>query len=297
MSEASAIKTYDVSTNVRDVTDLISVVANTETPFYSSLRRVKATGTYHEAQYHDLSTGNDNAQVEGADYTLSKESVPSTIGNYTQIFYKNAKVSKTQQAVAMYGVEDLLAREVEWKMKELATDVEKALFQGTGNSGASGTARELTGILSLISTNVETGSSTGDEALTEDMFNDALETIWNAGGRPKDVYVNSFQKRKISAFTASSTKNVDAQDKRLTNSVDVYESDFGVLAIHLDAYMATDQVAIVDKSMLAVAQLRPFTVEDYPSVGSYVAKVIEGELTLECNNEKAHGKITQLTTS
>ncbi|RMD73093.1 MAG: phage head protein [Cyanobacteria bacterium J149] len=294
MSAATAIKTYDVSTNVRDVTDLISVVANTETPFYSGLRRVKANGTYHEAQYHDLTTGQDNAQVEGADYTLSKESVPSTLGNYTQIFFKNAKVSKTQQAVQMYGVEDLLAQEVEWKMKELATDVEKALLQGTGNSGASGTARELTGALALISTNVETGSGSGAETLTEDMFNDALETIWSNGGRPKDVYVNSSQKRKISAFTASSTKNVDANDKKLVNSVDVYESDFGVLSIHLDAYMPSDQVLIADKSMFAVAQLRPFTVEDYPSIGSYVAKVIEGELTLECNNEKAHGKIVDL---
>lgn len=298
MAQASAIKTYDVSTNVRDVTDLISVVANTETPFWNSLGKTKATNKYHEAQYYALTTGSSNALIEGQDYSMVKHSVPSTVGNYTQIFGKVAKVSKTQQSVSMYGIDDLLAQEIEWRMKELATDIEKALLQGTGNSGASGTARELTGALSLITTNVETGTGTGSETLTETMFNDALETIWAAGGRPKNVLVNSFQKRKISAFSGSSnTKNVMFEKKELVNAVDTYISDFGILEIGLDSFMATDKVLIYDKSLFKVAMLRPIVVEDYPSVGSYVAKTIEGELTLESNNEVGSGTITQLSTS
>jgi hypothetical protein len=297
MAQATAIKTYDVSTNVRDVTDLISVVAPTEVPFYNALSKVKATGKFHEAQYYDLTTGSANAQIEGGDYTLSKGAVPSTAGNYTQIFYKNAKVSKTQQAVQTYGIDDMMAQQIKWRLQEIATDIEKALLQGTGNSGASGTAREMYGALALITTNVETGTGTGAEALTEDMFNDVLQTIYDAGGRPKDVFVNSFQKRKISAFTASSTKNVDAADKMLVNSVNVYESDFGVLTVHLDSFMATDKVLVAQKDLWAVAMLRPMIVEDYPSGGSYVAKTIEGELTLESRNEKGSGSITGLSTS
>jgi len=297
MAQATTTKTYDISTNVRDVTDLISVVANTETPFYSGLGKTKATAKYHEAQYLDLTTGSSNAQIEGADYTLAIGSAPSTVGNYTQIFFKQASVSKTQMAVSTYGIDDMLAKQVEWRMKEIATDVEKALLQGTGNSGASGTARELTGAIALISTNVETGTGTATEALTEDMYNDHLQTIYDAGGRPKTSYVNSFQKRQISAFTASNTKNVNAADQRLVNSIDVYVSDFGMIEIVLDSFMTTSVVLTVDKNLWKVAMLRPFMVEDYPSQGSYVAKTIEGELTLESNNEKGSGKIISLSVS
>jgi len=297
MAQATAVKTYDVSTNVRDITDLISVVAQLDTPLYSGLPKVKANGKYHESQIMTLTTGSDNALTEGADYSLTKASVPSATGNWTQIFYKNAKVSKTQQAVQMYGIDDLMAQELEWKMKELATDIEKTLITGTGNSGASGTARRLKGVLAWTTTNVQTGTGTGTEYLTETMFNDALQTIYDAGGRPKNVLVNSYQKRKISAFTASSTKNINADQKKLVNSINVYESDFGVLEVSMDPFMATDQAFIYQKDSLAVATLRPIVVEDYPSVGSYVAKTMEGELTLEVRAEKANGKITGLKTS
>jgi hypothetical protein len=295
MAADKALKTYDVSTNVRDVTDLIAVVANTDTPLYSGLGKTKATGKYHESQSYALTTGASNAQVEGADYTLALSSVPSTVGNYTQIFYKQATVSKDQQASATYGIDDMLAAQLEWRMKEIATDVEKALIAGTGNSGASGTARLLTGALALITTNVETGTGTGNEALTEDMFNDALQTIWTAGGRPKNVYVNAGQKRVISSFTASNTKNVMADAKKLVNAVDVYVSDFGMMEVSLDSFMDTDKVLIIDKSMWKVAMFRPFIVEDYPSQGSYVAKTIEGSLTLDCSNQLSSGKIIQLS--
>jgi hypothetical protein len=49
--------------------------------------------------------------------------------------------------------------------------------------------------------------------------------------------------------------------------------------------------------MWAVATLRPITVQDYPEgLGSYVAKTMEGELTLEVRAEKANGKIIALKT-
>lgn len=297
MAAASSIKTYDVSTNVRDVTDLIAVVARTETPFYSGLKKTKAINKIHESQQYTLTTGSDNALVEGADYELAQRAVPVTNLNWTQIFGKNAKVSKSQMASSTYGIDDMLAKQVGFAMKEIATDIEKALLRGTGNSGGSGTARELKGALAFCTSNVETGTGTGSEALTEDMFNDALQHIWDNGGRPDSVYANSYQKRQISAFTASATKNVDASDKRLVSPVNVYESDFGIVEIKLDPYMATDQVFIAQKDLWGVAIFRPIIVEDYPSIGSYKAKTIEGELTLECNNELGSGKITSLSTT
>jgi len=175
--------------------------------------------------------------------------------------------------------------------------IEYALVNGTGNSGASGTARRLKGVLAWITTNVETGTGTGNEALTEAMFNNALQSIWNAGGRPDTAWVNGFQKRQISSFTASSTKFVEADAKKLVAGVDVYDSDFGRIKVVLDRFMPADQVAITQTDLWKVATLRPTKKVDVAKVGSATRAVIETELTLEARNEAGSGKITQLTTS
>lgn len=297
MAQASAIKTYDMATNREDLTDVLKVITRSETPFFSSLAKAKASGTYHEWSTYSLTTGSDNANIEGADYTLAANSVPSRAGGYTQIFFKQAKVSKTQQAVDTAAVDDMLAKQIQWRMKEIATDVEEALFTGTGNSGASGTARRMKGALAWVTTNVETGTGTGSEALTEDMFNDNLQAIWDQGGKPDTVYVNSFQKRKISAFSTDNTRYIKAEDGKIQNYVSVYESDFGVIKVQLDSFITTSVALIVQSDLWACATLRPFMVDDYPSQGSYVAKIIEGEIALEARQQAGNGQITGLTTS
>lgn len=296
MAQATALKTYDVVGNREDLTDIISVITRKETPLFSSLKKTKAKGTYHETQIDTLSTGSDNAQIEGADYTFAIPGVRTRQGSYTQIFSKPVKVTKTQAAVSTAGVEDEFANQTEKRMKEIATDVEKALITGTGNSGASGTARRLKGILAYITTNVETGTGTGNETLTETMYNDLLEDIYNAGGRPDATYVRGNQKRKISAFATSNTRYMEMnEDAKLVNKVSIYESDFGVQRIELEPFMDTDKVAVLERDLWSVAVLRPIEYDDVPSVGSYKAGVIEGELTLESENEAGSGKITQLS--
>ena len=183
-------------------------------------------------------------------------------------------------------------------MKEIATDVEKQLITGTGNSGASGTARELKGILSFIATNVETGTGSGTEALTEDMYNDLLQTIWSAGGRPDYTYVNAFQKRQISSFSTSNTRYLEISGEgELKNTIAVYESDFGRQRIELDSFMTTSVVAALQRDMWKVAVLRGIKPVDVANVGDAKRGALVGELTLESRNEAASGQITGLSTS
>lgn len=296
MAQSTTTKTYDVVGNREDLTDIISTITRKETPLYSSLQRTKANSTYHETQVDTLVTGSDNAQIEGFDYTLAVASARSRQGSYTQIFTKTVSVSKTQQAMNPAGIDDEFAYQTQKRMKEIATDIEKALITGTGNSGASGAARRLKGILSYMTTNVETGTGTGNEALTETMYNDHLKRIWDAGGRPDKTFVNGSQKRKISAFATSNTRYIEMDESaKLINKVAVYESDFGTQTIELDPFMDTDKVASLQMDLWALAVLRPVVYDDVPSVGSYKAGVIEGELTLESRNQAGSGQITQLS--
>lgn len=297
MAQSTAFLTYDAVGNKEDLSDVITNISPTETPMFSTFGKVKAESTYHEWLTDSLANAADNAYIEGADYTFVKVAARERLGNYTQIFVTPVEVSDTQRVVLKAGVEDEFAYQMAKKLKEHARDIEKALVTGTGNPGASGTARRLKGVLEWISTNVTTGSGTGNEALTETMFNDTLQKIWDQGGQPDTAWVNGFQKRQISSFSANSTKYVEADEKKLTATVAVYDSDFGRIKIVLDRFMDADKVVITQTDLWKVAVLRPTKKIDVAKVGSSTRAVIETELTLESRNEKGSGKITQLTTS
>lgn len=298
MAQSSAIKTYGAVGEREDLTDVIATITRHETPLFSGLKKTKARGTLHEWQTDSLSTGSDNAAIEGADFSFAIPGYRSRVSNNTQIFTKTLEVSRTMQVVDVAGLEDEFAYQMEKRMKEIATDVEEALITGTGNTGASGTARRLKGILAFITTNVETGTGTGSEVLTETMYNDLLEAIWNSGGRPDYTYVNGFQKRKISGFATSNQRYLEMnEDAKLVNKVSVYESDFGMQRIELDPFMTTSVVAALQRDMWEVAILDPIHKVDVATVGDARRGALVGELTLQARNEAASGEITGLTTS
>jgi len=298
MAQGSAIKTYDAIGDREDLTDIISIITRHDTPLFASLQKVAARATYHEWQTDTLATGQANAQIEGTDFAFSIPQARTRLGNYTQIFTKTLEVSETQRTVSVAGLDDEFAYQMEKRMKEIATDVEKALITGTGNSGASGTARELQGILAFITTNVESGTGSGAEALTEDMYNDLLQQVWEQGGRPDYTYVNGFQKRQISGFSTSNTRYLEITGEgELKNTIAVYESDFGRQRIELDSFADNDKVMALQRDMWAVAQLRPMRVVDVATVGDAKRGALVGELTMEARNEASSGKIIQLTTS
>lgn len=299
MSNSTAMQTYQAVGNKEDLLDVITNISPLETPMFSAFGKSKAKGTYHEWLSDELAAATANAHVEGADYVFARRDPRVRTGNYTQVFVTPVEVSDTQRAVETAGLEDEYAYQMAKALKEHARDIEYAFAStaNTGNSGASGTARQLKGVMAWITTTNITGTGSGDETLTETMFNDALQAIWNKGGRPDAVYANGFQKRKISGFTASSTKFVEASEKEIVAGVDVYDSDFGRVKIVADRYMNAAQVAILQSDLWKTAVLRPTKHIEVAKVGSATRGVIETELTLESRNEAGSGKITELKTS
>lgn len=293
----AVFQTYQAIGNKEDLLDLITNITPTDTPMFSSLAKSKAKATLHEWLTDSLASAAANAEIEGSDAAFGTLTPRVRTGNYAQILRKTFQVSDTQDIVDKAGLEKEYAYQMEKAMKELARDIEYALVNGTGNVGASATARTLKGVLAWITTNVETGTGTADEALTETMYNNMLQTIYAAGGNPDTTYANAWQKRKIDAFTAGATKYVEAADQRLVAAVGVYESSFGVQKIVLDRYMTTSVVACLQNDKWRVAPLRAVKHTPIAKIGSSERGMIEAELTLESLNEAASGKITGLTTS
>lgn len=297
MSQSTAKTTYQAVGNKEDLTDVITNISPVDTPFLTRFGKVKATAAYHEYQIDSLAAASDNAQIEGADYTFSRPASRTREGNYVQSFVTPVEVSDIQRKVDTAGLDDEFAYQMAKKMKEQARDIEIALVTGTGNSGASGTARRLKGVLPSIETNVGTGTGTGDEDLTEGMFNDLLQSVWEQGGMPDYAYANGYQKRVISGFTGGNTRNVNATEKEVIVGVDVYDSDFGRIKIVPHRFMTASVVAVLQNDLWKVAKLGDTRKTDVAKVGSATRAVIESDLTLEARQEAGSGKITGLTTS
>ena len=294
-------QTYDAKTNHEDLTDVLTKIGDMTTPVYSKLRKVAAKNTIHEWSTYTHDTAADNAQVEGAAYTYGTLTAPSRLTNYTQIFRKTFQVSNTQQAVDPAGMEDEYAFRVQVALEAIGRDIEKALVNGTGASGASGTARKLKGILAFITTNVSTGygssGTTGSgRDISEGELNKLIQDCYSNGGRPEWLLGSYTQVNKL-AQLMSGTRAYNDGNKEFTSAMLVYSSPFGRLVVEGDSQIASDTLAVLQKDMWAIAQLRPVTKKDTPETADAKNGVLIGELTLEARAESMNGKATGLATS
>lgn len=298
----STFTTYDASAiNREDLIDVITNIDPTDAWFTSNTPNGKAKARYHEWLKDSLATPTANKTIEGDQYSATAITQPTRLGNYTQILRKTWSITDTEEEVDKAGMKSALSYYQTKNLKELARDIEYAmLINSAASAGATGTARQMKGVLGWVTTNVVTGTGTGDEVLTESMVNDALQKIWENGEKPSNLLCGGFQKRKISAFTSNTRYSV-ADEKKLTYAVDVYQSDFGTVAVRLSTIMNSAAAGYVlafgNMSLWQKAWLRPVKVTESAKIAASTMKVAEAELTLECRAEDGSAKISQLTTS
>ena len=294
-------QTYDARTNHEDLTDVLTKIGDMTTPVYSKLRKVAAKNTIHEWSTYTHDAAADNAQVEGDTYAYGTLTAPSRLTNYTQIFSKTFQVSNTQQAVDPAGMEDEYAFRVQVALEAIGRDIEKALVNGTGASGATGTARKLKGILAFITTNVSTGygSGTGSGSgrnISEGELNKLIQDCYSNGGRPEWLLGSYTQVNKL-AQLMSGTRSYNDGNKEFTSAMLVYSSPFGRLVVEGDSQIPDGTLTVLQKDMWAVAQLRPVKKIDTPETADAKNGVLIGELTLEARAEAMNGKATGLKTN
>lgn len=289
-------QTYQSIGNREDLIDVITNIAPVETWVTSNTGSGRATATFHEWQTDDLAAAAANSVIEGDDAANVAITPTVRLGNFTQILRKVFQITDTQDAIDKAGRDTEMAYQKTKHLTELARDIEFALvINPAQNAGAAGVARLSQGIAGWITTNVLTSGSA--RALTEVLLNDNLQTIWAAGGFPSTVLCGSFQKRTISNFTTN-TREVAADKKEVTRAIDIYQSDFGTLAIRLHHQINTSSpdelIVLGDMGLWKKAWLRPVKAEPLARTGASTKVMIEAELTLESLQEKGSGQIKDL---
>lgn len=308
MTVGGYVFTYPDVARRESLLDVMNMLDPTDTQFLSGVKQSQAANTLHEWTIDTLESVGDNAQGEGADAPADAANDPTRPQNVTQIFSKTAKITGTETADALNRVGgNRMSRELMKKMKSLKNDVEYALVRGSIASGVASTssasARRLKGIKNWITTNTSNYSGV---SLTETMTNDIFEAVWQQGAEVDSVYSPMKGKRRISAFTAGATKQVDINDRRLVLAVDVYQADAAKMVklfphrhvtvsgdYGTTATPGFDVLALTEDTWATAWYRKPFT-KALAETGDFTAKQLITELTLEARQEKANAKATVL---
>lgn len=288
---------YNNPSTRESLLDVITNLSPTETQLSTGLQKSKATASVHQwlVDSYDATTTNstDKKVLEGADFGAGDVVNPTRKTNYTQIIMQDWKVSGTEQAATHAGMQSPKAYHMAKSLVHWKNKLEWSLLNGVAAAGSASVAREMGGIFDQVTTNKVANAAA---AFTETLFVDYMGQVWGTSSKGVDAaYVGAKGKRVISGFTAGSTKNVEAKDKRLIASVDVYESDFGIVKLFLHRFVNdvlaaanTGNIALLNESTWAIAFLREANNFDAPKGGDYEKGSIIGEATLEGRYEKAN---------
>ena len=295
---AYGLQTYQDSARREDLLDIIGDVSPDDNPLSTMLATVTANQTLHEWLEDYLARPTSVAtEVEGADATFDDLTQPSRRNNVTQIIRTTYKVSGTERAVSIAGMADPFDYQSAKALKDWKNKLEFSLLRGSRASGASGVARQMAGVQNIVTSHYTARLS--GTSLSETEFNNMVYDVATDVGSSDvfDMVLTTLQLRqKISTFTAGSTRYVQANDKRLTRPVMVYESDFGVHRIfgHKDVSSsnATPGPYIIglkeDKWRVAYLKNRQPKRVMLDKTGDNDKGMIVGEATLEFLAERAN---------
>jgi len=315
---ANTFDSYDVKGIREDLENVIYDISPEETPFYSSLKKVKASNTYHEWQTDSLRSSAANAHIEGDDTAGEARTATTRLGNYTQIFKNAVIIPDTDEGLDKAGRAAEMAYQVLKIAKEQKLDIEKALFDNNKYEvGSASAARELAGCGAYVKTNVAniggsgganpTGSVPGNTARTDGTatvftqadFDTVMQGIWESGGNPDTVYLSAFQMNLALGFTGYNNQrsHIEATSKTVVKAVDIYVTPWGTVEFTPSRENRGRDVWIMDSDMWACGVLRPTKNTELAKTGDSTKRQVLTELTLISKNEAASGLVADCTTS
>jgi hypothetical protein len=308
----SQFRTYDQVGEKEDISDVISNISPTTTPFQSLLKTERVNNTLYQWQEDSLAAVAANAQLEG--FTASDVALNATTmrQNYTQIMAKTINISATADSVSTYGRAKETAYQLSKKSAELKREFEYHLVGIAQNAaaGASDTARTFanafgtyvggTAVISAdttVTTDSDTGT-VGNQAgpLTEANLLSVNQKMYEAGSEGKYIMVKPADALIIAGFAAASGRNRDfGAGKGIVNAVDLYVSPFGEQKVIINRFQKANECLVFDPAMWSLVVLRPFTRELLAKTGDNDRHMIVGEYSLKHKNVKGTGRITNLS--
>lgn len=315
--------TYDAPATSRvglapSVYDGLILVGSDETPLVSTLGTSPVTNISHSWVIDHIGEPTRTAHSEVSNFeTTTTSSQKQSTSNAVEIFKTELLISKTMTKVKAYGGSELEHETFKKgkehkKLLELMilglnrdTDAKKSVFKepvirtSTENGQAAGlfyylaksekafnaTTGKQGNIFAHDSAKNWTGTAT---ELNWEKLNTILQSIYDAGETPKDIFVGPTLKAKINTFVTRQYSN----ETTYTEKVTALETDFGTVNIKLSRFLSektglADTLIAGNFEYAKVGLLYPTELADVATDKTAIAKRYYTEATLEVRNADA----------
>ena len=313
--------TYNSSGNREDLTDIISVLEPESTPFVSLMKKGKATGTFFEMQVDKLNSVEFGGVTEGEDVgNFTNQSADrAKIGNYVQKFRDTFMVSDLQEMVDTAGVASEFANAESKAVRNVKRSIESAFCsaQDRQADAGAGAPYKTRGMLKWLGVGGQPAdvpafarnvANDTTAVQTETTFNSVLQELYEANGMPGGQLtllagpslkkeISNFS-RQLAATNGTYTVNQDADSKKITLSVSVYEGDFGlcniVPSLFINRTSGSDAVdadagLLIDPEYVSMMSLKAESVTELENQGGGRRGFVDVVAGLACLSPVAHG--------
>ena len=318
---AAKTGTGSAISNREDLSNELAILAAEDTPILSLCGKGKASSTFSEWTVDSLASPVTSGISEGSDVTSFSDKFAdrARLGNYVQLMRRDYLVSNLQQAVTSVGPANIAQAEAK-SMREIKRDIEATIAsenEMTVENGA-GTPYGMRGLGRWIQSGAQAtnpvpaayrtpaGSIISSGPLSETSFNGLIGSIFSRNGEMNSLTLvaNVALRQLISNFTRAQPSNAgvtyhvnqDATSKAITLSVNLYDSDFGLVKIvngnpSCMPTGSTNVGYVINPKYLGFNSLIPMGATRLENQGGGERGFIDVAGTLVCKHPQAHGKI------
>ena len=312
---------YNTAGNREQILDIITVLEPESTPLVSMMKKAIATGTFVEWQADKLSTPNFDGVNEGEDVSSFKNQAAdrARLGNYIQKFRDTFMTSDLQELVDTAGVSSEFARAESHAVRNIKRSIESAFCsaQDRQAEAGSGTPYKTRGLLKWLGVGGQPSdvpaayqnvANDTTATATEASFNSVLQELYQANGMPGGQLtliagpslkqeISNFS-RQLAAANGTYVVNQDAESRKITLTVNLYEGDFGNVAIVPSLFVNrtsgsdtidADAGLLVDPEYIGMHSLKAESATELEDQGGGRRGFVDVICGLVCNSPKAHG--------
>jgi hypothetical protein len=323
---------YNVQGNREDLTNFLTILEPEDCPKTSTFAKTtKATNTFQTWQADSLAPVDFSGVLEGQDVSAFNNEAANRarFGNYVQQFRRPWMVSRLQEASDPAGVSSEVANSKVKAMREIKRSIEAAIGSDNDMQADNGVVpwktrglgnwiRSTTQTVNPVPTSFLTPAASIDAtatgSLTENLFNDVFQSIFqvNGGRRNYTLFAGPNLKRAISKFqrqegttTAKSYMvTQDANENKVTLNVTVYDGDFHTVTVIPDMFngladgadpsVTTNQQKargyVIDPALVGISTFLGMQAEELEDQGGGRRGFVSTSLLLVCKNPKGLGK-------
>ena len=295
-----------------DVSDQLPIIMKGHTPILTKIGMggKKARANKHEWIIDSVSApGSNNAAAEGVDSEPAAATFGARAYNYRQILIQTFAISdsigEAGTNMNMALPEDAYLTQKIKKMKQMALDLEYALFNATGNSGAStATAPEMCGLVMFASAVNNTAaiatanlsvSGMQNAAGGEGQFKVLLRKLYNAGSRPDFCLMSIENKAQVSNWKGKATQvELDAKQNEVNGMVMFYRVDEGLIEFmdNTSGMVTATKILVGNSKDMELAWVRKMKIKQLGKHGDNERYLMTQEVTYELDNNSGVGVLS-----